>query len=153
MAGMIEVVKRKRLCAVCGGAVCEAGELCATCIGCLNNSESVLPAPRLMRPRVVRLRRERGVVVQDCDVYIGRRCTMGGWNLPQSKWANPCSVASAGSVAAAVAAFRRHLVASPALTSALAELSGKILGCWCKPGPCHGDVLVEEFLRRFGVLP
>ena len=23
------------------------------------------------------------------------------------------------------------------------ELQGKILGCWCKPGPCHGDVLLE----------
>lgn len=25
----------------------------------------------------------------------------------------------------------------------LLELKGKRLGCWCKPAPCHGDVLVE----------
>ena len=25
----------------------------------------------------------------------------------------------------------------------LARLSGKILGCWCKPKPCHGDTIVE----------
>ena len=25
----------------------------------------------------------------------------------------------------------------------LSELKGKRLGCWCKPAPCHGDVLVE----------
>lgn len=22
-------------------------------------------------------------------------------------------------------------------------LAGKTLGCWCKPNPCHGDVLVK----------
>jgi hypothetical protein len=26
---------------------------------------------------------------------------------------------------------------------ALFELKGKILGCWCHPLPCHGDVLVK----------
>lgn len=25
----------------------------------------------------------------------------------------------------------------------LHELKGKVLGCWCKPEPCHGDVLVD----------
>ena len=42
----------------------------------------VLHAPRVVwRPRttVVRLRRAQGVVVQDCDVYIGRACQQGGW--------------------------------------------------------------------------
>ena len=29
----------------------------------------------------------------------------------------------------------------------LAELDGAILGCWCAPKPCHGDVLVE-FARK-----
>ena len=24
----------------------------------------------------------------------------------------------------------------------LHQLEGKVLGCWCKPKPCHGDVLV-----------
>jgi hypothetical protein len=24
----------------------------------------------------------------------------------------------------------------------LAALKGKTLGCWCAPGPCHGEVLV-----------
>jgi len=23
------------------------------------------------------------------------------------------------------------------------KLRGKVLGCWCKPLPCHGDVIVE----------
>lgn len=25
----------------------------------------------------------------------------------------------------------------------LEELEGKILLCWCRPGPCHGDVLLK----------
>jgi hypothetical protein len=38
------------------------------------------------------------------------------------------------------------------------SLAGKTLGCWCKPNPCHGDVLVKlvsEYLQteEFEVLP
>ena len=25
----------------------------------------------------------------------------------------------------------------------LIELEGKVLGCWCHPEPCHGDILVK----------
>ena len=25
------------------------------------------------------------------------------------------------------------------------ELTGKILGCWCNPEPCHGHVLVKLY--------
>ena len=28
------------------------------------------------------------------------------------------------------------------------DLKGKVLGCYCKPLPCHGDVIVE-FLERY----
>jgi hypothetical protein len=30
-----------------------------------------------------------------------------------------------------------------ALMAALGELRGLVLGCWCAPRPCHGDVLVR----------
>lgn len=35
--------------------------------------------------RVVCLKRTGGEVVQDCDVYIGRRITQGGWNLSDTE--------------------------------------------------------------------
>ncbi len=35
---------------------------------------------------VVRIRRYKGEIVQDCDVYIGRNMFMGGWQLRQSIW-------------------------------------------------------------------
>jgi hypothetical protein len=34
-------------------------------------------------------------------------------------------------------------MSQPALIAALGELRGKVLGCWCKPALCHGDVLAE----------
>ena len=31
---------------------------------------------------------------------------------------------------------------------ALDELEGKVLGCWCKPKSCHGDVLLELLTQK-----
>lgn len=99
----------------------------------------------LQSPRVVRLKRSKGIVVQGCDVYIGRRCSLGGWDLKGGKWANPFSVKSSGSVQAAVDAFGSYISEKEDLH----ELNGKVLGCWCKPGPCHGDVLVQMFNDKY----
>lgn len=96
------------------------------------------------RTRVVKLRRSRAHgVVQDCDVYIGRACRLGGWNLPASPWANPFSVEQCGSRAEALRRYRAHLMQRPDLLRQLPTLRGKVLGCWCHPLPCHGDVLAE----------
>lgn len=95
--------------------------------------------------QVVRIARKAGKVVQDCDVYIGRRCTMGGWDLPQSKWANPFPVRECpGGVRESVDRFTSYLLENPVLLCKIPELRGKRLGCWCKRTPsdlCHGDVL------------
>ena len=93
--------------------------------------------------KVVRLKRVGGKVVQGCDVYIGRACNMGGWHLPQSKWANPFTVRKEGSAAAAVAKYEHYIMSNSSLLKDLRELRGKTLGCWCYPGPCHGNVLVS----------
>ncbi|WBR14866.1 hypothetical protein pkur_cds_692 [Pandoravirus kuranda] len=97
--------------------------------------------------RVVRLQRSGGRIVQDCDVYIGRRWKMGGWDLPQSEWANPYSVRSVGSAAEAVRLYEHeHLRRRPDLLAKVGSLRGLVLGCWCKKrdsDPCHGDVLAR----------
>jgi hypothetical protein len=92
---------------------------------------------------VVKLKIYRGKVVQDCDVYIGRQVARGGWNLPESKWANPFTIAKYGSAEKVVARYEDYLRKRPDLMASLGELRGKVLGCWCAPGPCHGDVLVR----------
>lgn len=106
-----------------------------------------------MSTTVVRIRRRGGEVVQGCDVYIGRRCTMGGWNLSASKWANPFTVKEYGKEEAC-RKYREYVLATPALRDSLEELRGKILGCFCCTVPvyqvndtnrysCHGVVLLS----------
>jgi hypothetical protein len=88
-----------------------------------------------MSTRVVHCKRER------YDVYIGR----------PSKWGNPFTHREDGTLAEfkvdtveeAVEGYRTWVQGHPELMAALPELKGKTLGCWCKPGPCHGDVLAE----------
>ncbi len=67
------------------------------------------------------------------DVYIGR----------PSKWGNPFSIGKDGTREEVINKYRNYISNSPELLNALPELRDKILGCWCKPLPCHGDVLKE----------
>jgi hypothetical protein len=95
---------------------------------------------------VVRIRMKDGVITQDCDVYIGRRCFMGGWELPESKWHNPYSAKNCKSVTEACTRFKEYIYTQPILLSSIHELKGKRLGCWCKSSPsklCHGDILAK----------
>lgn len=74
------------------------------------------------------------------DVYIGR----------PSEWGNPFSHQE-GTLAEfkvptredAIAAYEVYLKTKPDLLAKLPDLKGKTLGCWCKPAPCHGDVLAR----------
>ncbi len=98
---------------------------------------------KITKTKIVRIRRKNGKIIQNCDVYIGRACYQGGWKLPKSKWANPYKVSKCESAEEACRKYRVYLLNEPALVVSLSELCGKTLGCWCKPGFCHGDVLVE----------
>ena len=67
------------------------------------------------------------------DVYIGR----------PSKWGNPFKLEAGDDRHAAMNRYREWLLNQPHLLDKLSELQGKILGCWCSPLTCHGDVLAE----------
>jgi len=77
--------------------------------------------------RVVNLRHEK------YDVYIGRG----------SKWGNPFKIGADGTREEVIEKYRQYIMNRPDLLNDLEELRGKCLGCYCKPKPCHGDVLVE----------
>ena len=94
-------------------------------------------------PSIVRIKRKNGVIIQDCDIYIGRQCNMGGWRLEKSKWYNPFSISSCGSAENAVKKYEEYIINNEKLMKDLPELFGKKLGCWCKPSICHGDILVK----------
>lgn len=84
-------------------------------------------------------RREAKKLVVHCkrepfDVYIGR----------PSKWGNPFVIGKDGGREEVLSKYRSYMKGSLGLCQqAREELRGKVLGCWCAPQPCHGDVLAE----------
>lgn len=67
------------------------------------------------------------------DVYIGR----------PSKWGNPFQIGRDGNREQVIEKYHQWILKNPDLLACLPELKGMVLGCWCKPLPCHGDVLIE----------
>lgn len=72
-----------------------------------------------------------------------------------SRWGNPYKVQPHGPFTAAesVRLYRQHVTDHPELiTSAIKELSGHDLACYCSPNsPCHADVLIELIAERKAV--
>lgn len=75
------------------------------------------------------------------DVYIGRAVPRSG--LKASIWGNPFKIGEHGTREEVMTKFRAWLLENPQLLERLPELKGKILGCWCAPESCHGDILSE----------
>ena len=73
------------------------------------------------------------------DVYIGRAVPRAG--LRASKWANPFVIGRDGDRGDVIRQYREYVQSRPDLMAALPELRGKVLGCWCAPQSCHGDIL------------
>lgn len=67
------------------------------------------------------------------DVYIGR----------PSKWGNPFIIGRDGTREEVINKYRQWILNKPELIKDLHELVGKILGCWCSPETCHGEVLIK----------
>ncbi len=70
---------------------------------------------------------------QPYDIYIGR----------PSKWGNPFVIGKDGNRDEVIAKYAEWIKTQPELMAALPELKDKILGCWCRPYKCHGDVLAK----------
>ncbi|MFW6129562.1 MAG: DUF4326 domain-containing protein [Atribacterota bacterium] len=82
-------------------------------------------------PKVVNCKKE------SYDVYIGR----------PSKWGNPFTYGKRKDI---INKYRQWFLTQENLINDLPELKNKVLGCWCKPKNCHGDVLVEMFEKFVG---
>lgn len=89
----------------------------------------------MSEPRVVHFKKE------GYDVYIGRP---GPWGNPFTS--KKSSLAKkVGSKQEAIKLYREWISLPEQAGQrqrARAELKGKVLGCWCKPSDCHGDVLL-----------
>ena len=91
-----------------------------------------------MKTRIVHCKKEK------YDIYIGR----------PSKWGNPYThIKDKITRADFIVKTRREAIEKykewitigdgKHLLNDLHELDGKILGCWCYPKLCHGDILIE----------
>lgn len=84
-----------------------------------------------MTGRVVHCKREAH------DVYIGRPGIFG----------NPFTVGIHGWRDAVIEQFeeyaRERIQVEEDFREAVRGLHGKVLGCWCAPKACHGDVLLK----------
>ena len=67
------------------------------------------------------------------DVYIGR----------PSVWGNPYKIGRDGSREEVIAKYREYIIGQIEGGLSLEPLRGKVMGCYCKPDACHGDVLME----------
>lgn len=75
------------------------------------------------------------------DVYIGRPSV---WGNPFSHKEGTKAKYKVATREEAIAKYEEWILNQPELVErAKKELRGKVLGCWCAPLPCHGDVLLK----------
>lgn len=91
--------------------------------------------------KVVNIKRYR------CDVYIGRAGR--GYD---GYFGNPFRLMPGEARGSTLAEYRdyfhKRLESDPEFRERIHALKGKTLGCFCKPNPCHGDV-IAEYLNSF----
>lgn len=71
------------------------------------------------------------------DIYIGRGTPFGN---PYDH--NKLGITRDESIRMYRVWFHKRLT-DPWFHGRVMELKGKILGCWCVPLPCHGNVIIE----------
>lgn len=73
------------------------------------------------------------------DVYIGRG----------SKWGNPFPISETDSREDVIDKYKewffKEFESGNITEEDVLSLTGKRLGCYCSPKPCHGDFIVEVF--------
>lgn len=77
---------------------------------------------------------------QPFDIYIGRPSPLGNPFSPKDGTKAKYKVSSREE---AVEKYEEYLLSNIKLLSYLRDLKGKILGCFCSPLKCHGDVLAK----------
>lgn len=84
--------------------------------------------------RVVHCKRE------PYNVYIGR----------PSIWGNPYKIGIHGTREEVMQKYEAYLRNSPELLKQLPSLKHKVLGCWCAPKPCHGNIILKLLKEMYG---
>ena len=122
-------------------------------------------------PKPVRIRIKKGCVIQDCDVYVGRSCTMGGWNKVEQvkkgniKWKNPfmtkqkkySHLGKEEKLQTVLKDYENHIREKMNknlnMIEELRSFGGKTLGCFCnvqgtpENPKCHATIIVKLFIE------
>lgn len=85
-----------------------------------------------------------------CDpdnVYIGRSAvtSIDGQKYPteHSEWYNPFCTSNKSQTLPRYQKYLCEKLKDKECLERFRQLRGKNLGCWCKPGKCHGDVIIK----------
>jgi hypothetical protein len=102
-------------------------------------------------PTRVQLRRTKGWRMPPNTVKVDRTTRWGNHYRPGGPVWRTKGIGKVRDAAEAVDLFRR--LQAPHMTD-IAQLRGKNLACWCRPGePCHADVLLELANRPIAGVP
>lgn len=77
------------------------------------------------------------------DIYIGRPNPSHSKFSKGSIFANPYKIGVDGTRKEVLEKYEQYLRNNEELMARIMELDGKVLGCWCKPAACHGDVIIK----------
>jgi len=72
------------------------------------------------------------------DVYIGRGSIYG----------NPFVIGVDGNRKQCIEKYKDYILTNKELYDSILLLEGKTLGCFCKPKPCHGDVICDLLNKK-----
>jgi hypothetical protein len=72
------------------------------------------------------------------DIYIGRGSVYG----------NPFIIGIDGTRKECIEKYKYFLINNKNLMKEILKLEGKILGCYCKPKACHGDIICDILNRK-----
>ena len=105
-----------------------------------------------MKPKVVHVNSKEWL---ECPPekrkYIGREVRKRGFK--ESIWANPYKITKDKSRKESLSCYRKLMVCwvreVPGKFN-LNTLTDMLLGCWCHPQICHGDILVELWEKYVG---
>jgi hypothetical protein len=79
---------------------------------------------------------------QHWDVYIGR-----AGKGQDGYFGNPFRLGKDESRGATLERYREYfhnrIATDPEFKHRIHNLKGRVLGCFCKPHPCHGDIIIE----------
>ena len=124
-------------CEYCGTTIIQDCPICGApncCPKCCEETTKELFESR--KTTVISLHRKRGQP-RPCYDFLIDRTTLYG---------NPFLIGRDGDREQVIAKYKEYFyrrLTDPIFRSKVLELKGKVLGCWCKPLTCHGDVIVE----------